>query len=406
MPEAEVDIETIAAGGDGVGRIEAGLVTFVPRTAPGDRARIRYAAGRRFARGELERLVRASPVRIAPRCSHYVGDRCGGCTLQHLAYEAQLEAKARIVRDALVRIGHRQVPLPEIVPSPRPWGYRSKLTLAMRRREGRWIAGLHPYDDAEAVFALRECPITEEPVLAVWRAILAAGEWLPAVDALRGAVRVVDGSATFVLEGARQWDTHAQFFAAVAGIGELWWTPEDGAPRALHRRGLAALGMSFAQVNTALAGALENDVIERARRYAPARVVDAYAGRGHVAIALAQTARVTAIESDARAVAWCRERLAEAGGSRAIAGRVEDVIADALPADVVVLNPPRAGVHERVTTALAGPDGPRAIIYVSCDPATLARDVKRLEPYAITAVRAFDMFPQTAHVETVVEMSR
>jgi 23S rRNA (uracil1939-C5)-methyltransferase len=396
VPEGEIDIDSIAAGGDGVGRLD-GLVAFVPRTAPGDRAQIRYAASRRFARGELTRLVRASADRTAPLCPHYIADRCGGCQLQHLTYDAQRAAKARIIRDAFARIGHREIPVPEVVASPLVWRYRSKLTLAMRRHGDRWIAGLHPYDDPNAVFPLTDCPITDESVLAVWRDILAADRWLPPVASLRGSVR----DATLSLEGGpRHWATHAEFFAAVPSLAELWW---DG--HLLHRRDATSLGVSFSQINTSLASSLRADVIDRAWRYAPTHVVDAYAGRGEVAAALAQRgAQVTAIEVDDAASAHTRSTLPP--GSRALTGRVEDLLAESLPADVAILNPPRTGVHDRVTELLAQPEGPAAIIYVSCDPATLARDVSRLTPYRISSVRAFDMFPQTAHVETVCELVR
>jgi 23S rRNA (uracil1939-C5)-methyltransferase len=112
---------------------------------------------------------------------------------------------------------------------------------------------------------------------------------------------------------------------------------------------------------------------------------------------------VTAIELDAAAAAWCAQRLP--AGSRAIAGRVEDALPTALPADVVILNPPRAGVDARVTSTLEqATPAPRAVIYVSCDPATLARDIARMPRWRIASLLAFDMFPQTAHVETVCEL--
>ena len=133
-------------------------------------------------------------------------------------------------------------------------------------------------------------------------------------------------------------------------------------------------------------------------------MVDAYAGAGATAIPLAlDGAMVVAIEADREAVAYCAARLPE--GSRAVAARVEDVLARALPADVVLINPPRVGVHEQVAATLQNlVDAPRAVIYVSCDPATLARDLARMPRYRIASLRAFDMFPQTAHVETVCEL--
>lgn len=400
MPEADIEIDSIAAGGDGVGRMD-GLVAFVPRTAPGDRARIRYASTRRFARGEILRLLRESPSRTIAPCPHYGPDRCGGCQLQHLSYSAQLDAKSRIIQDAFARIGRREIALPEVVPSPAQWRYRSKLTLSMRRRGGRWIAGLHPYDDAEAVFALTDCPITSESVLDIWRSIMSHSALLPSAAELRGAVQV----DTFTLEGGSRWDQAADFFSSVPEVSELWWVPDDGPRRLLHSRRSEGLGATFAQINASLASSLHAYVVDRAWSYAPSSIIDAYSGRGATALALAERgARVTAIESDRAAAEWVAERLPQ--GSRSITGRVEDTLAAALPADLVLLNPPRAGVDATVTAMLARPEGPSVIVYVSCDPATLARDVSRLPDYRIASVRAFDMFPQTAHVETVVELTR
>jgi 23S rRNA (uracil1939-C5)-methyltransferase len=146
-------------------------------------------------------------------------------------------------------------------------------------------------------------------------------------------------------------------------------------------------------------------VLERVMRHEPATVVDGYAGLGDTAMPLAERGvRVTAIELDRAATAWCAARLAS--GSRAIAGRVEDELAASLPADVVLLNPPRAGVDARVAETLERAEPrPRAVLYVSCDPATLSRDVRRMPGYEIVSLVAFDMFPQTAHVETVCELA-
>jgi 23S rRNA (uracil1939-C5)-methyltransferase len=224
---------------------------------------------------------------------------------------------------------------------------------------------------------------------------------LPLAAELRGSVHV----DAFTLEGGSRWDNSAEFFASVPELSALWWAPDDGPLRPLHTRTPDALGPSFAQVNASLASTLHAYVVDRAWSYSPSRVIDAYSGRGATALALAaRGARVTAIESDRTAASWVAERLP--AGSRSIAGRVEDTLSDALPADLVILNPPRAGVDAAVTEIVARPDGPRAIVYVSCDPATLSRDVARLGAYRIAAVRAFDMFPQTAHVETVCELTR
>ena len=404
MPSATVTIDSIAAGGDGVARAE-GLVIFVPRTAPGDIGTVRFAQRGRFARGELVALSTPSATRVEPPCPHYTRDECGGCQLQHMRYDAQLEAKAHIIRDAIQRIGKRDVPLPCVRPSPSAWHYRRKLTLAMRRRRSGWMAGLHPYDRPASVFPLRECPITEDRVLTIWREVLGAADDLPDVAELRGAVRLDEGGAAFVLQGGHEWPRSARFFSRVPALDSLWWEPEQRQRVLLQKRESShAPGASFAQVNAGVAELLREHVVARAGHHAPASVVDAYAGLGDLAVALAgQGIRVTAIELDPEAAAWAARRLPT--GSRAVAARVEDALPGALPADVVILNPPRTGVDERVARALEDtPDRPRAVIYVSCNPATLARDLSRLPSYRIASLMAFDMFPQTAHVETVCEL--
>jgi 23S rRNA (uracil1939-C5)-methyltransferase len=400
---AEVEVSAIAAGGDGVARA-AGLVVFVPRTAPGDLASVRLRRGRHFARGTVERLARPGPGRVEPPCHHYTRDRCGGCQLQHLAYSAQLDAKQGIIQDALRRIGRRQVDVAEVRPSDAPWRYRRKLTLAFRRKGAAWIAGLHPYDDPVEVFQLEDCPITDERVVAVWREVFAADRWYPDAPTFRAAIRLVGDHPVMVVEGGRGWGRARQFFERVSSLAALWWEPEGGRRRLIAERASVAAGASFGQVNRGVAEALRQDILARARAHAPARVVDAYAGTGDTAVPLAEGgATVAAVELDEDAVAVCARRLPS--GSRAIAGRVEDLLPTLLPADLVLLNPPRNGLDARVTATLdAAVPAPRAIIYVSCNPATLARDLTRLPAYRVVSALGFDMFPQTAHVETVCEL--
>ncbi|MDQ4081060.1 MAG: hypothetical protein M3125_09900 [Gemmatimonadota bacterium] len=405
MEAAEVRIESIAAGGDGVGRVE-GRVVFVPRSAPGDVGLVDMPTTGRFARAAFSELRTASTVRVQAPCAHYVHDRCGGCQLQHVSYDAQLAAKANIVRDAMQRIGKRTIDTPVVHASPRPWRYRRKLTLALRRRGEHWFAGLHPFDEPGRVFQLVDCPITHEDVLTVWREAMAASEHFPAERELRGAVRIDDsGAASFTLEGARAWSASPKFFGAVPRLSALWWIPERGNRRQLHsRQADSPPGASFAQVNPAVAALVRARVMALALARKPETAVDAYAGLGETALALAKRGvSVTAIELDADAAAWFRTHLP--AGSQSIAGRVEDVLGPALPADVVILNPPRAGIDRRVAEILdSAQPVPRAVIYVSCDPATLARDVARMPAYRIASFESFDMFPQTAHVETVCEL--
>jgi 23S rRNA (uracil1939-C5)-methyltransferase len=273
------------------------------------------------------------------------------------------------------------------------------------RRDSGWIAGLHPYDDPDAVFALGDCPITDERVVGIWTAILAQSRLFPRVPRLRGAVRLLDEGASFVLEGGRQWRDGAALLAAVPELRAVWWAPEESRPRLVAQRDeRATTGASFAQVNVAVGEALHDHVVARVGAYAPASVIDAYSGTGDTAVRFAQSgARVTAIELDREAAEFAASRLT--APSRSVRGRVEEHIGNALPADVVVINPPRSGIDARVAAVLQDADpAPRALIYVSCDPATLARDLTRMPRYRVASAVAFDMFPQTAHVETVCEL--
>ncbi len=405
MAVVSVAIESIAAGGDGVGRTN-GLVVFVPRTAPGDVVTAQISGKGHFARGTLRSIVTPSPVRIQPPCPHYTRDRCGGCQLQHMTYDSQLVSKQMIIRDSLQRIGKRNVDAPTIERSPKEWRYRTRLTLAMRRRGGRWIAGMHPYDDPVRVFPLADCPITDSRVVAAWREVMKADAYFPDAKELRGSVRITSSGPTFVMIGGESWATRDQFTSAVPSISAVWWEPAEDKPRRLlyDRRSDRAPSASFAQVNAEMAEVLRAYVLERARAFNPKSAVDAYSGAGDVAIALREDGvSVTAIELDPDGAEWSASKLT--GSSRAVRGRVEDELPAALPADLVILNPPRAGVDARVTETLeAEATRLRGVIYISCNPATLARDLSRLPSYRVESLHAFDMFPQTAHVETVCEL--
>jgi len=406
--EASLEIESIAAGGDGVGR-SSGLVVFVPRTAPGDIVTARISGKGRFARGSLRAIARSSGDRIEPPCQHYTRDRCGGCQIQHIAYTAQLRAKQRIVRDALERIGKRETLLPEIHGSEHEWRYRTKLTLAMKRMPGgEWLSGLHPFDDPGRIFALNDCPITDVRVVETWRAILQRSEFFPAVQSLRGSVRLTADGPVFNLIGAMRWPGASPFFDSQRTLAAMWWENDEGTRRLMGDRRLTGpLGYpaaSFSQVNPVVASRLRAHVSRIVTAHGPTTVVDAYSGAGDTAVEFTKNgAQVTAIELDDEAARWCALRLP--AGSTSVTGRVEEVLARVLPADAVVLNPPRAGTDERVTQILEQvPRKPSVLVYVSCNPATLARDVARLPSYRIASLVAFDMFPQTAHVETVCEM--
>ncbi len=423
-----VAIESLAAGGDGLGHLGDGMAVFVPRTAPGDRVRLeRVRRRRRHAHALVGALVAGSPDRIEPRCPHFVNDACGGCQWQHLPVEAQRRAKRRIVGDALRRLGHLPVEDPALVPSPRDFGYRATITPTVRwatRGEGP-VAGFHRHDSGE-VFPLEHCDIAREEVNALWAAIRPALGSLPRGDDVRLKLRVApDGALHLLVSGGDgAWADARPLLeaAARAGLAPASWRQgpgERGAPRLLAGGEGAPAGpggrdrsaVAFEQVNPEVATALREAVVASVPATAR-RVLDLYAGTGEVGLALAPaegdaSREVACVEVNAAAARRALEEARRLGVRLAVhAERVEAAIGRLLPADVVIVNPPRTGLGPGVAAALAARMPPR-LVYVSCDPATLARDLARLGATAdALSVRCFDMFPQTSHVETLAVLAR
>jgi 23S rRNA (uracil1939-C5)-methyltransferase len=406
-PSAAVRILRIAGGGDGVGRLPDGRTVFVPRTAPGDLVElVGVRPAKRFARARIGRILENSPERVEPPCPHYVEDDCGGCQLQHLAYPAQLAARRSVAGEALRRLARLDVPDPPIEPADAPLGYRTKLTLTA----GRGRIGLHRYGRADDVFELEWCHITTAPLNELWQVVRTSRQLLP--QELEQLVLRLDrqGGRHLLARVARTrvWTRAVELSRVLERAGvpaALWWEPEGGVPRVVAgRAGTQAPAGVFEQVHPAMG--------DRARAYAVAAlgpvagrtVWDLYAGVGDTTSMLARSeAHVESVELDRRAVSYA-ERTGPPAGRRA--GAVEAVVKQLPRPDLVVTNPPRAGMDATVPPVLQE-RGPERIVYVSCDPATLARDIARLAPdYRLGTARCFDLFPQTAHVETVAVLER
>ena len=403
-----VRIRAIAAGGDGVGSLSDGRTLFIPRSAPGDLLEpsgIRLS--KRFARARVGRLLEGSPDRAEPRCPHYDGDDCGGCQVQHLNSAAQRDAKGRIVADALTRIGGLATPSITVEPSDREWEYRAKISLAVK---GRRI-GYHRVGRPDQVFDLIRCHIARPELMRLWTALRANRNLLPA-NAERITLRVDRRGGRHAIvhvAGTRVWETAREMGRALVSAGTaatLWWHPEGGAARAVAGAAEAYPAMVFEQIHPEMGDRVRAAAVAALGVVSSRHVWDLYAGIGETTRAVAGLgASVTSVEVDRRAVAIA-EAQGPAAGIRRIAGRVEDELDRLDAADAVVVNPPRTGLGQPVTDRLSLRP-PARLVYVSCDPATLARDVARLEPvYRVTGVRAFDLFPQTAHVETLLEASR
>lgn len=434
-----VEIHGLAADGSGVGRLEDGRAFFVHRTAPGDRVRARVTRLRkRWGRGRLEEVIRSGPNRRTAPCPHY--DRCGGCVLEHLTYPTQLHAKAERVSETLVRIGgRRDIPKVETHPSPRDFRYRNRASFALRRLpEGRFVAGFHELESPGRILDVGgECLLLEEGVAHVWDGI--RGAWgsgahrLPTGPRLRLTVRgVVGGGAILLVEGGQSpGDPHA-LLEAVENLQAIWWIPgptregrgeqprkpkSEGRPAPILLAGIEEVEeewfgerlpvgpRAFLQVNRWAAAFLHDVVLREIGPPGGVSMVDAYCGFGVYGRRMARHgARATGIELSEEAVAMSEAR--PVPGFRILQGRVECRLAEALPVCRAVLNPPRQGVAGGVMEALARGVEER-IVYVSCDPATLARDLGVLgEAFRLDRIQVFDLFPQTAHVETVVTLNR
>lgn len=445
----ELTLDTLVAGGEALGRVD-GYPVFVPYGAPGDLVRARVVSAKpAYARAVVEAVLTPGPDRAEPPCP--VFGACGGCAWQHLSYPAQLAAKRVLVEDALRRLGGLE-PAGLVAPTQAahsPWHYRNKVHWAIAKAGGEWKVGLYAPRSHKVVDA-PTCAIQHagnNEMLAAARQLLSRFHW-PLYDERtgKGLVRSV-----FAKTGHRTGETMLgvvtasprlpaeQAFVAAArealpGLTTLVQNVHPAAgnklmgdtTRVLFGPGVvteevngltyAISARSFFQVNSGTVEALYGFAAEACGLASAPRVVDAYSGTGAIALALAKggAAFVTGIEiveaatSDAEASAL-RNGLAHK--TRFVTGAVEaalpELVAGGLEADVVVLDPPRKGCEEAVLEAVAKLGVPR-VVYVSCDPATLARDLGRFAGlgYRTTRVQPVDMFPQTAHVECVATLER
>lgn len=387
----------------------------MPRAAPGDLVELSQVRTQaRFARGRIARLVEAGPGRVEPACPHYAADACGSCQLQHLSAGAQLEAKRRIVEDTLRRIGRLAVEVPPVIAGESAWGYRSRITLAMG--PGRRFAGYHTLADAGRVFGLTHCAIAAPGLMRLWPVLQRHLHLLP-TDATHVMLRLDRTGARHVVVKAaahQAWGNGPRLGAALAAAGEpatIWWHPEAGVARVVDHSGELFPATVFEQVHPALGDLIRTAAIAALGPLAGVRVWDLYAGIGETsALLLDAGALVESIELDRQAVEYAERRVAAAvpagpGGAPAIArraGRVEELVAGLGPPGAVIANPPRAGLAPAVIEALRD-RRPARIAYISCDPATLARDLGRLcgaaPAFRLGSVQPYDLFPQTAHVE-------
>ena len=400
-----VTFSAMAFGGEAIARHE-GKAIFVPLAMPGDEAEIEIVEDRgRFARGRLVQLIRPAPERVLPRCKHF--GVCGGCHWQHVDYAQQLAYKTRIVREQLQRIGGLRDPLvhPTIGPDE-PWHYRNHTQFHLTRNGRLGYMALRSHD----VIPIEECHILEPPVEQLWRELDVE---LPDLDevALRAGVHTGEQMVVFQLKSDEapqaEIDIAANVVAELADGSEHVLAGEPYFHERLNGHVYQVSATSFFQVNTRMAERLVALVVERLQCNVSTRILDAYCGVGTFALALApHVARVVGVEYAPDAAQDARVNAQAFANVEMLEGTVEAVLPGLREYfDAVVLDPPREGCAPAVSDAIIARHIPR-IVYVSCDPSTLARDVKRLSAagYQFVDAQPLDMFPQTFHIETVATL--
>jgi 23S rRNA (uracil1939-C5)-methyltransferase len=389
----EVAIEKLVYGGDGLAHVGSQAV-FVPLAAAGDFARIRIVeCERNYARGVIEELLDPSPLRRTPPCQYF--GSCGGCQLQHLDYPAQLEAKVSFVRESLRRIGGIEWDAEIGRRSGPEFGYRSRAEIKVARDEdgrariGYFRAGSHDVCEIES------CPILSPAANRELQRLHAESSLIPN-DATRVYLTVGDDEVIVTPANgedgrAAEFDSMGTAHQRIAGINYGFGV------------------RSFFQGNRLLVEELINEAVRDA---AGEFAVDLYAGVGLFSLQLAKTFKqVCAVEGNKTAANHGFENVKLNGLNNvryepiSVEAWLKYKSAEAPRPDFVLLDPPRAGAGVQVIERLAAL-APPAVTYVSCDPATLARDLRSLIDYGykIDSITALDMFPQTFHVETVVRL--
>jgi 23S rRNA (uracil1939-C5)-methyltransferase len=426
----------------------AGFVIFIAGGVPGDRLAVRLDQVRpRYARGHIERVDVASPLRTDPPCPYF--GRCGGCRLQHVRYDAQLAFKQRQVEECLARLGGLgPVPIAPIIGAAEIYGYRNKMEFTFAEAAGQLAVGLHEAERFDAILDIERCLLQSEAMNAVLAEVRAfvRERGLRVFEAAReeGLLRFLmlrEGRATGErmvnlvtaapdVAMARALAEHLasrgvpvtsvvlnvnpRKAAVAVGVEEH---PVAGPQRIRERLGGAEFSISansFFQTNTQQAERLFGIVTEYADLTGREVVFDLYSGTGAISLRLARRARqVYGIELVPAAIEDAAEnaRANGIGNCTFLPGEVRHVLPElvrqSVHADVVVADPPRAGFHPKALRALCALM-PARVVYVSCNPATLARDLATLAAagYRVAAVQPIDMFPHTPHIEVVARLER
>lgn len=375
-----IKIDSVAFGGEGVGRVD-NFVAFVPFSAPGDELEIEITqVKKKFVRGKILKIIKPSQARVKPPCRYY--EKCGGCCYQHLDYQHQLAIKKKQVEDAFRKIGKiANPPVPGIIASPYEYHYRGKAQFHAEAISHGCKIGLLDVSGGRLI-NIEQCEIMEESIN-------------QKLSLLRESRRVQqnDNDLTIWSECLAS-DAHDKGSVVRVVKGKNFLVPRDG----------------FFQANLYLTDTLVDEVCRLAASEKMNTLVDAYCGSGLFSVFLSPYAeKIIGIEINEKSVRYAQINAENAGVKNAafIHGDMEEILQQGLlpsgdRADLIVLDPPRTGCDKTVLKAIAALQ-PEKIIYISCNPATQARDVQYLSEsgYDLKNLKPVDMFPQTEHIEVV-----
>lgn len=401
-PVVELQLESLAYGGEAFGRLPDGRAAFISLALPGERVRARVVEEKTgFVRAELEQVLIPSAERVAPRCVHF--GACGGCHYQHMPYEAQLQAKQAILHEQLTRIGGLVDPPVQPVVGGEPWQYRNHVQFHL---DGQGHLGYMPRRSG-LPFAIRECYLPEPALSQAWPQL----EFDAQAGIQRVGLRLGAGEdVQLILEGDEQNLPEVSVeelpFSVVhlSHTGAVVLAGSDFVVMEVLGRVFRVSAGSFFQVNTAIAEKMVTRVLELVAPVAADTVLELYSGVGLFSAVLApHVLRLAAVESSEPACTDFEVNLEEFDNVELYQAPVELALpAISIQPQAVLVDPPRAGLERRVIDRLVELAAPR-LVYVSCDPATLARDARRLERggYKLRSVTPYDMFPQTYHIESI-----
>lgn len=443
----ELALEKLALGGEAIGRVDGGMVVFVRGGIPGDRGIVEITKRKKnFAAGKLVELLEASPLRITPRCEYF--GRCGGCKWQFLAYEDQLKFKQQQVAEAFAHIGKiRDIPVNDILGMESPWYYRNKMEFTFGEdEEGRLILGQHYAGRWDQLIDLHKCYLQSEESVELFALCrdFARKHGLQAYSSTTGEgllrhVMVREGKHTGNTmlnivtspEHFPQLDRFVRYLVAgfprltsiVHTINHLKGESSQGQEEyvlygeptireTINNFSFEISAKSFFQTNTLQTEQLYQTIQRMTDVDENGIAVDLYCGTGSIALHLASRAKmvhgIELVEEAVRNAEQNAERN-QLSNVKFYCGEVRKVLPEVVPnaPDVMIIDPPRAGLSKKVVKYMLRA-APRQILYVSCNPATLARDVAMITDgkYTIREVQPVDMFPHTYHIETVVNLMK